>query len=460
MPRFLSRIRILLRCWLHRIRLRLAGGSGIAFAARLAALGMIVLGLAWTIQEGRFARDCAAADWPSAVAVAPRSAPAWRALAQARLLARPAAAERAAWRAVRVEPADWRNWQILAQIQVERGELRPARASMAAMLKRSREFEAAWNDANLLLLSGDSAGFWQQAARALSIAPARRLSATLAFLRQAADGDWRPVSATVATARAEAPNCLQSQRLEDGYFSDLMDRAAPAALAAQWPRLLAADSESEGPAACRAAADPSRRSLAAQYLNMLLASGAGDAARRGWQSGLAVGVFPPDWGPSDGQLVADPELRRVGENVAVASPLAWRLCPDCGPFVFPAHGSGLQLEFHGLLDETPALAQQWLLLAPGASYWLRFAARARSANASGVFVGIETNAGRELIRLAAPATPDWQTVTGRFVVPRLPASFRLRIGYQRPLGEMPLRGVELLRAFAVQPAAAVGGNRP
>lgn len=409
-------------------------------------LALLALGVAWAGQQWRYQRAFAAGDFAAATQAWPEAAEGWRAWAQRLLPRNPVASERAARRATALNSADWRNWQALAQIQVERGDYAGARDSMAQMAVRSRSFEAAWSYANLLLLSGDAGGFWRNAARALALAPAERLQAALASSELAAAGDLRQVSAEVAAARAAIPNCSQSRALETGYFAFLLERDARVALDRAWPRL-ARD-------ACISAQPPAAMELAGRYITSLLARGSGPKAQQVWTQGVATHIFPLRWGPSADDRVVDGDFRQLGSSGAAAGdrgPLHWTVCLDCGPYVFRAAGGGLELEFHGQDTGPLNLAREWLLLAPGSAYTLRLATRSVDANASGVFAQVVTDRGAVLARLAAPLSHDGQVVATGFLVPAETASYRLELGYTRPAGQLPLTGTVVLRDISVRP---------
>lgn len=398
-------------------------------------LALLGLGLVWTVQQGRSTWLLAAGEPERAASVWPDNVAAWRASANDLLTQNPDAALAAARRAVAGDAEDWQNWALLAQMQVEEGDLSAARTSMRAMSTRAVEYEAHWRYANLLLLTGDDAGFWTQIRAALAFVPANYMTETMNQTWLAANGNAATFLAAVRAAAAMSVDPRQPPALAMGALDFLLTQGQLEAAGAAWETLtqLPLDSEERMEA----------RALGRRTLAQLAGAGAPAAARAALAEGEEGGVFSAGEAPTTTNAVSDPNFAVAPDAPA----LPWSLCAACGAW---AGGDGtLHLDLDGHEADSVTLATQTLLLDPAKTYELSY----RSAGATLTGLSVAVTAGtHELARADAAAG----VTTARFTTPATPAAVQLEVIYQRPEGAMPLASSSQLSGFAVTPAAEAG----
>jgi hypothetical protein len=411
--------------------------AGTRWLLLLLALVLLAAG-AWLIQrQWRYARARAAGDWARAAAIWPANAEALRQAAAAGVLTSPRRALAEAQAAVAADGEDWNNWAVLASSQFVLGDMTGARRSMQQVLRMGAGYFAAhWRYTELLLVAGDKAGFWSQAEQALAMAPAQDVEDVIPQLWDAAGGQPAPFNQTLAAAR-RASSREHRSAIARAALQFLVEQNQLEPAQFWWMQAL---SDPRTPAA-----NHDLTPIGLQFESALVTSAQPLAARRVWQQGVGAGVFDPADGPGGDNLVTNPDLQRP---LGVAA-TDWRLCFNCGAAV--STSAGLRLEFDGQEADDGIVAQQWLLLDPSRDYRLQVTASADAP--AGVFLKVlgfprsgQADFARVDVAGGGPASGGFRTAP-------VTCLYLLQVGFQRPLGSMPLHGVVELTHFAVRPVA-------
>lgn len=376
---------------------------------------VLLLGLYEAQQQWRYQHAVARNQLQRATEVWPANADGWRALADQLQFTDFAASAHAAERAVQASPDDWNNWSVLAQAQMEMGEMSAARRSMQAMARHATGFAAHWRYANLLLLAGDMAGFWPQASAALSLVPESEISPTLQQMWRFSQDDRTQFDAAIAAAVRHAPDVEQPARLEIAAMQFYLEQKQLDAVAPWWQMALQ-DRH----------ADPAQLgSVGDEYLVMLADAGRIAAAEQVWHDGEQMGLFAAVDGPSPANLIAGADEGALG----------WHLCTTCGPWVADDSGT-LTFTFHGNQADSVVLARQRLLLAPAQTYQLSFQ---QSVEAGGLNPSLSDASGVQ-VEITGRSGTLLHSGAGTFTTPAAAVPWNLIIAYQRPAGQVPFRG--------------------
>jgi hypothetical protein len=392
-------------------------------------------------------------DYEAAVRAWPEQASGWMALADAqRQRQELRQAEESASHAAALTPSNWMAWSSLASLQWLRDEPDAARASMVRMAAVARTYSARWQYANLLLLTGDTQGYWRESAQALALAKDFEVERTLDQCANVA-GNRLELVQVVAAARQLAPDASQRRLLSTTLLSYAADRQWWAVAASAWQALLQARHQA-------GEADLSQQ--AQGYLTALLEGGQQQTARKLWASARDAGLLPADAGPPADDAVTDGGFEHLGSG----SPLGWVPCTDCGPRIFsaalgtPARLGGqrfahaLEMEFDGSEATDIQLARQRLLLLPSTRYRLQaLAARRDSTGETGISLRVLRGA-RVCAQLAFPAGRDFQPSAVDFMTGAdAGAAYDLQLVYARPLGQDVLQGTALLTGVSLREEA-------
>lgn len=426
--------------------------AGTNLAGRLAAvLAMAVLafGTYGLQQQWRYWRAWSRGQAARASEVWPANAEAWRNQAQSLSLEHPTSAYQAAEKAVADDPQDWNNWAVLASAQYLSGDLRRARQSME-QVQRAHGFEPEWRYANLLLATGDAAGFWANATRAVANVGDYLFDDTFESLLADTQGNFEPLAQAVRNAQVQQANAEQSAELGAQYLEFLLGHSQWRAAAPWWEQALAS-----------ARRHPSQEGilprLGLEYLDGYLETGVGTAAERNraacaiWEEGRDAGVFGQEVGPHDGQWVSNPDF----DDDAGLDSLDWATCAACGPWIERVEGgagtrSELAVTFRGDQEDDITIATQRLLLVPDTRYRFQYEARAAAASPdTGVNAAVLQD-GRALVQRTARLGVEWTTQGGDFHTSSQGGRYDLEISYQRPLGATPLQQRVQLRGFSIR----------
>ncbi|HXR98129.1 MAG TPA: hypothetical protein VN709_09830 [Terriglobales bacterium] len=386
---------------------------------QLLFIPLLLLALYWTQQQWRYQRAIARGDAAAATAIWPANAEGWRLLSASLIFTDAHAADSAARRAIADDREDWHNWAALAQVQVETGDLAAARSSMAQMSQRVVGYEPNWRYANLLLLTGDTSGFWPQAEKALSFAPGGEISSAFQQIWLAAGLNTAVFDQAVRAAQARAVDPAQPERLAQSAIQFLLDQNQLAAATPWWQSLLAHPLNS--------GQKNDLRPLGLRYLDLLAEAGAPDAATQ-LSTALSSGLF-----------------------TSVSDALPWNICTNCGPWASYTNGA-MDFNFQGDQQDTLTLARRWLILQPATTYRLAFKSVADPAAGVALKVVALPSGARlapeDMLTLNASGTPSAQP---SFTTSAAPAPYQLQVVYQRPLGTMPLKADVQLDAISVSP---------
>ncbi len=479
----------------------------IAISALCAAFGLLGLGLFRAWQQWRYQKSYHDKNYIQASRIWPQKAQAWRKLALQRLNpasdAAPdlAGALRAAEYAVRDDRADWRNWRCLAQAAMESGKMRLAQKAMREMRKRSDGFYARYLYANLLLINGSTQAYWQNLMPTLAIAPVSKLPVIFPLLLSAADEHYTKLSWTVHKAiqltekhTLYVSNPGQAFYLSHAYLEFLIQPRQLARAARWWPRMI---HEAGAPSHWTKHRAHAIQESGLELMQSALANGHSRLAMQIWHTGIktqAWGRLRTAIGLEDTQRMPDGDfMLRLNRR-----PLAWQVCFTCGPYVTRtrfAHAFqsrknhppappqySLNLDFSGNENNVPQIASQWLALRPGVKYQLSFKlrttdipARMRRTGARIYILATSAQKNQYIARIDAGKSSQWRTMRAQFATPNaIPApairqtvpdrrnpsgpapktAYQLIIAYQRPLGQMPLRGRISLTGFQITPIQA------
>ena len=479
--------------------------ASIAILLVCAAFGLPGLGIVWTWQQWRYQKSYRHKNYSQASRIWPQRAQAWRKLALQRLNPAGDAAPdlpgalRAAQRAVRDDRADWRNWRCLAQTAIESGKMRLAQTAMRKMRKRSDGFYARYLYANLQLMNGNPQAYWQNLIPALAIMPARKLPLIFPLILPAADEHYSKIS--WATRKAihltkmhtrYVSNPGQAFYLGHAYLEFLIQPRQLARAARWWPRMI------------RYAGPPdhwTRQRMSAMHesglelLQNAMANGDSSLAMQIWHTGIkmhAWGRLRTAIGLEDAQRIPDGDfMLRLNRQ-----PLAWQACFTCGPYVTRtrfAHAFqsrknhspdrpqySFNLDFSGNENNVPQIASQWLALRPGQKYQLNFKIRTTDIPSrmlkTGTLIYIKATSDQKnqyIARIDVQKSSQWRNMWAQFATPNAATplvshpvhfhptdftpgtAYQLIIAYQRPLGQMPLRGRISLTGFQIKPIQAV-----
>jgi len=343
---------------------------------------------------------------------------------------------------------------------VDAGDLPGARASMAQMARRTVGYEARWRYANLLYLAGDTQAAVRQMTQALAVCPGGEMETTLQQALDLEQGDLRALADMVHDAQSRADPERASELEQKLVVMAVAEQDFPAAVAG-WDRLLRSHSSPY---------QAELRDTGASLASRLLTSSfqvSGDAAWKQralldavWRRGVEAGVLAFPHAASASNWVTDPRFEDEG-----GSPLGWRWCTDCGPWLSrppieaPPAARALQLEFHADGPDKGVVARQWVRLPlPGPDGQPRRlelsvnGRRVAGRTDSGLFVRL-ADARAVLATLPVELHEDWASSSLVFEAPPEDAVLELQVSFARQPGEMPLRGTVQITALRLAPRA-------
>lgn len=396
-----------------------------------------------------------------ALAARPDLAGGWRMLAQNDSFDSPSSARVAAQRATELDPADWRNWQSLALIDFQLGNIARAQADFAAAARLESGFAAHYERGNFDRLLGDQAAFWQEMGQALEMVPTRDADATLRTLLaddpSSGHGDFlghlprdRPDVVAMAVSllvqnrllsaawsawsmlqcQIEGPNALA---LAPDFDADWAPSCA--GLTYGFANALEQAAWQAPSATSRAAAlSPSAPTAAPAELT--------DLALRVWNRAAHSGWIPA--APVRSGQVSDPDFNPPWQGPAFGWSVASGSSLDA---VYVNSGGGpdaLHLRFDGQEPDQLELASQWVPVAAGRQYRVRFASRRFSGAQSGIRLMVR-DPERNLLEIPADLEPFWASNSGMFTAGPRDALVQLVFSYARPIGQVRLQGEVALR---------------
>lgn len=422
-----------------RWRAWLQGAIAAAVIVLLAGLEAAAVGTVFSdrILASAAAGNASAQTYLMAARWRPDIAETWRLAADAGSFLQPAQAQSWALHALTLEPTSWRAWQTLAMIQLQMDETSAAMASMRQAARFGHGFEAHYALGNLALVLGDLPTFWAQTRAALAIAPAAQVGMVLTRAARQDAGDAGALLALLPPGRPEVS--LQAVQ----FFLD--HHQLPSAVQA-WRPVTCAGAAIRLP--CRVALENLIDQLVASAYQQpgVQARPTMATAMTVWNRAVAAGMI------QQSRLTAG-QLNGGDFDQPWFSYLSWQSTSRMPTAVVPEPGAGqaLDLAFSGDEEEHLPIAFRYLPVQPGQAYRLVYRSRGvASSPLAGIQVSVRTPAG-ELASDAAQMDEQWRDNGMTWTVPSGVAVVYLQIVYQRPVGQVRLRGHVYLTQFQLQP---------
>jgi hypothetical protein len=374
----------------------------------------------------------------------------WRVGAAALSALSPRRARLLAAEAVRLNPRNWANWNELGLVDLQLGDTRQASEDMRRAGQLDRGFEAHFTLANLAWILGNRELFRRQMNTALRIAPPEDVGAALQDILRLGGGQADslvPMLSTLAPdlqtsaltflihqAQLPAASKLWESWACPAYTPAVCSKVTTSLLNAWLAAAAAPPPPSRGTGAPVPAASPQAAAAAVETVNIW-----NRAVARGW-------------------LQSEPA--RMGWSLdssfqhAWLGALSWH--SDSGRLLLrPTGGAGAEVSVTlggNEADHVP-LFSLWVPVIPSETVRLFARARSSATPASGVTIALRANGKTLSPALALHLQPQWQD---QHVILHLPSSIslvHLLVFYQRPYGQLLMRGSVDFAKVGLEPAA-------
>ncbi|MGH9483061.1 MAG: hypothetical protein ACRD1L_13315, partial [Terriglobales bacterium] len=292
-------------------------------------------------------------------------------------------------------------------------------------------------------------------------APADELPDALEQCFNVARQQSAPVQNAVAAAADHSTNPYQPFTLERGLLRFWISQHRLPEAAVAWAAL--ARVRLPPSAAEQVQVAQQLRRDATAYLISLVAADLPEQAARVWSEGVQRGLFDPREGPGLSDYVTNGDF--VGE--LAPGPLNWQVCSACGPWisrialeaplvsVTKVRRQALSVEFRGGSPGNPLL-QQSILLEPSTAYELSaYSMRTDAGQQTGVSLQLVNQRQRVCARLNLPRAGRFVRQAATLTTGRSREIYTLEIDYDRPIGQMLLRGTQLLTGISLRRAPVV-----
>ncbi len=378
-------------------------------------------------------------DLKAAMRARPDLSRAWRADARLEAMEDPQRALQLAQQAVRLNPQNWNNWRILGIIDFQLDHIDTAKAAFYQAVRFDHGFNAHFQLANFSWVIGDPNAYWREMQQALSMVPRDDVQATVDSVLHLANGQTSRLLAILpsrddvlaaATASLAEAGKLHAANQLWGRLSCPKWNIYECHLAS-WNLIEALLS--------RARQDPTNADPA--ILN----------AVQVWNLAIQRDLFKA--APAHFGKVADGGFKfpRLG-LFAWSSPsplLVSRLRSSSSYFNL------LEIQFSGWENSTAPISFAWVPVRPGASYRVSYFIKAMNTSSRrGVQMVVKLADGTPIVTVPAKLADSWHKTIGAFTVPPQTALVEIGFQYQRPMGEVPLKGIVRISRVAMQPVAA------
>lgn len=326
-----------------------------------------------------------------------------------------------------LNPTDAAVWMRLGLAAEMRGDLAGAEHYLLEATRVSRQFEPRWTLANYYFRRGAATHFWPTATQALL--------AGYGDLSPMFDLCWKMSQDDAFLAAHVIP---EKRSVLDSYLGFLMRENRLRAAAEIAGRIAAQATEADRPALLA-------------WCDRLLQEGEAGGALETWNALCGRRLLPyaaldPAHGVSltDGSFAADTN----------GSGFAWRL--ESGPGVLCSRNqspSYVWVSFSGRQNDSCEPLSQYLPLAPGAHYRLRYQYRTSDMAAeSGLRWQFRNAADGAPLASQSPwlSSPQWKDDEALFTAPAAVPLVRLALSYQRSPGATRIEGSVLLRNVSLE----------
>jgi len=416
---------------------------GLAVYLAAASLGTALIGVAvaTVAADAASARavalatqpELAASQWRSALGWRPDVAANHRGLASALQDSQLDRARSEAMQATRLDPGDWQNWNALAMLDVQLGNVPAARAALRRGSAVDQGYQAHAAAAGLAILAGDNAAAWRELAIAWRMVPSQDAARLMADSLRAPGESWDHLRAMVPDDPA----------IRAGALAPLLAVGAYDHAVQLWS---GSGCQAGAREVCRGAvmtlvAELTKRALLQpEPGSAALIAGATTAFRTGVEQGYLPAPAPLAGRSTDPNLGA-PGLETF-ELPWIGPRWSWASTTDAQ--LLPAAGNGVEVILTGYQPDTALLGTQVVEVCAGCSYALELAVHGQ-AGAEAAIMATAQDGASALAQAQGPEARQLFTAarTGPLVLDLL---------YRRPQGSPPVRGSLFIAQVALEPS--------
>lgn len=391
-----------------------------------------------------------AAELRLAQRMRPDLADAWRLRAELLAQDRPHDARKASLKAVQLQPTNWENWDQLALLELQFGNIAKANQDFQQGERYDRGYSAHYEMASFARILGETSQFKDEMRAALEMVPQSEI---VTALTQALAG--LPSSRALLTILPEnrpevisTAAVLLAKRKQMALATDLWMRM-------NCPQYRWADCQSSASLLVQALLNDASSSATGDRGEIATAQKIWNRARQ--QDGLPVAS-------SVTGKISDPNfthsfLGGFSWSLETSLPMERVLEPATGQKYLAFH-----LEDN--LSSQLGLIRQAVLVIPGKRYCIQYDSRADRPSPPGLAVDVLGSAQKLLGRIHAKLTTNWVNNSKCLSIPRGTNLILVDVQYNRPLGydtlrsTVELRGLNLTAATTEVPLAQKDSDAP